>query len=56
MKRVLLARLILTLIGVLVWGYGNAMSQPAFMYAGMVILAIALIMRFLPKRWFGDAP
>jgi hypothetical protein len=56
MKRLLLARLILTGIGVAVWGYGNATGQTQIMYAGMGILAVALLMRFLPKRWFDDAP
>ena len=56
MKRLLLARLILTGIGVAVWGYGNATGQAQIMYAGMGILAVALLMRFLPKRWFDDAP
>jgi len=56
MKRVLLARLALTGIGVVVWGYGNATNQAPYMYAGMGILAVALVMRFLPKRWFGDSP
>jgi hypothetical protein len=54
MRRLLLARLVLTGIGVAVWGYGNATGQPQIMYAGMGILAIALLMRFLPKRWFDD--
>jgi hypothetical protein len=54
-KRLLLARLVLTAIGVLVWGFGNATSQAAYMYAGMAVLAIALLMRFLPKRWFDDS-
>ena len=55
MKRLLLARLVLTAIGVLVWGYGNATNQMGYMYAGMALLAIALLMRFLPKRWFDDS-
>jgi hypothetical protein len=54
MRRILLARITLTVIGVAVWGYGNATDQPAYMYAGMVVLAISLVMRFLPKRWFDD--
>ena len=56
MKRLLLARLILTGIGVAVWGYGNATGQPRVMYAGMGILAMALLMRFAPKHWFDDTP
>jgi len=54
--RLLIARLLLTGIGIGVWGYGNATGQPKLMYAGMGILAVALVMRFLPKRWFDDTP
>ncbi len=56
MKRVLIARLVLTGIGVAVWGYGNATGQPQIMYAGMGILAVALLLRFVPRRWFDDTP
>ena len=54
MRRLLLARLALTAIGVVVWGYGNSTEQQRFMYAGMGILAIALLLRFVPKRWLDD--
>ena len=54
MTRLLVARLVLTGIGVLVWGYGNATDQPRFMYAGMGIILIALLLRFVPRRWFED--
>jgi hypothetical protein len=56
MTRLLIARLVLSGIGVLVWGYGNATSQPRFMYAGMGILLVALLLRFAPKRWFDGTP
>lgn len=55
MKALLLARLLLAAIGVVVWGYGNASEQPRFMYAGMGILVVTLLLRFVPKRWF-DGP
>ena len=54
MTRLLIARLVLIGIGVVVWGYGNATSQPRFMYAGMGILLVALLLRFAPKRWFDE--
>ena len=54
MTRLLIARLVLIGIGVVVWGYGNATSQPRFMYAGMGILIVALLLRFAPKRWFDE--
>jgi hypothetical protein len=54
MKRLLLARLVLTGIGVVVWGYGNSTNQTRYMIAGMAILAIALLLRFIPKPWLGE--
>jgi hypothetical protein len=54
MSRLLIARLVLIGIGVVVWGYGNATTQPRFMYAGMGILIVALLLRFAPKRWFDE--
>jgi hypothetical protein len=54
MTRLLIARLVLSGIGVIVWGYGNATAQPRFMYAGMGILLIALLLRFAPRRWFDE--
>ena len=57
MTRLLITRVVLTLIGIGVWGYGQRTEQPQVRIAGMVILAIALLMRFAPKRWFGvDEP
>ena len=54
MTRLLIARLFLIGIGVVVWGYGNATSQPRFMYAGMGVLLVALLLRFAPKHWFDE--
>ena len=54
MTRLLVARLVLIGIGVVVWGYGNAASQSRFMYAGMGILLVALLLRFAPRRWFDE--
>ena len=56
MTRLLIARIVLMGIGIVVWGYGNATAQPRVMYAGMGIVAIALVMRFLPRRWFDGSP
>ncbi|MDB4892215.1 MAG: hypothetical protein JWL61_4070 [Gemmatimonadetes bacterium] len=57
MTRLLITRVVLTLIGVGVWGYGQRTEQPQVRVAGMAILAFALLMRFVPKRWFGvDEP
>jgi hypothetical protein len=54
MTRLLIARLVLIGIGLVVWGYGNATSEPRFMYAGMGVLLIALLLRFAPRRWFDE--
>ena len=57
MTRLLIARIVLMAIGIVVWGYGNATGQQRVMYAGMGILGVALLLRFLPKRWFdGTSP
>ena len=54
MTRYILARIIVTLVGVGVWGYGQRAQSPQIRVGGMVILMIALLMRFAPKRWFDD--
>jgi hypothetical protein len=56
MMRVLWARIALALIGIGVWGYGHATDQSRLRFAGMAILVVVLLMRFLPKRWFEDGP
>lgn len=47
----LLARFLLALIGVAVWGYGYRTDDTQVRLAGIVILAVALVLRFVPKRW-----
>jgi chromate transport protein ChrA len=54
MTRLLITRMVVTLIGIAVWGYGQRTDQSQLRIAGMVILAIALLLRFAPKRWFGE--
>ena len=56
MTRYILARIIVTLVGVAVWGYGQRADLPQVRVGGMVILMIALLLRFAPRRWFGDEP
>lgn len=55
MRRLLLGRMVLTAIGIIIWGYGNATNQTSVMYAGMAVLAISLLLRFVPRRWLDDA-
>ena len=54
MTTLLIARIVLTFIGVGVWGYGQRADLPQTRVAGMAILAVALLLRFVPKRWVGD--
>jgi hypothetical protein len=54
MRRLLLARTVLALIGVAVWGYGYRYDDPDIRIAAMGILAVALLLRFVPKRWLGE--
>ena len=54
MTRYLLARIIVTLVGVAVWGYGQRIALPAIRILGIAILAVALMLRFAPRRWFDD--
>ena len=56
MKRVLVARLVLTAIAVLIWGYGYRADQPQIRLVAIALLAVSLLLRFAPARWFGDDP
>jgi len=53
LKRWLLARTVLAILGVLVWGYGYRVDDPDVRMAAIGILAVALLMRFVPRRWVG---
>jgi hypothetical protein len=52
-KQVLLARTVLAAIGVVVWGYGYRVDEARVRLAAIGILALALLLRFVPKRWLG---
>ena len=54
MTRYLLARVIVTLVGIAVWGYGQRFELPGVRIGGIAILAVALALRFAPRRWFDD--
>ena len=53
MKQFLLARTVLAGIGVVVWGYGYRVDDANARLAAIAILAVSLLMRFVPKRWRG---
>ncbi len=54
MTRYLLARIIVTLVGIAVWAYGQRFDIAAVRIGGIGILAVALMLRFAPRRWFDD--
>jgi hypothetical protein len=47
-------RLALALIGVLVWGYGTRVDDSDLRWMGIALLAAAVALRFVPKRWRGE--
>jgi hypothetical protein len=55
MRRLLLLRTVLALIGVAVWGWGYRTDDAQARLAGIIILAVTLLLRFVPKRWVETA-
>lgn len=53
-RQLVLLRIILGAIGVAVWGYGYRVDDPNVRLAGMTILVVVLLMRWIPKSWLGD--
>jgi len=53
-RQLILLRIILGAIGVAVWGYGYRVDDPNIRLAGMAILVVVLLMRWVPKSWLGD--
>lgn len=49
MSRMMLARVVLAVIGVLIWGYGTATDDANMRLAGIGCLAVSLLLRFAPK-------
>jgi hypothetical protein len=56
MRRLILARTILLGVGVVAWGYGYRVDDPRIRLAAILILAVALLLRFVPKRWTAGDP
>lgn len=54
MKRLVLARVLVTVVGVLVWAYGFRLNDPTVRMVGIVLLALSLALRFVPRRWVGE--
>jgi hypothetical protein len=57
LRELLMLRIILGAIGVAIWGYGYRIDDPNIRLAGMIVLVVVLLMRWVPKRWLGhDEP
>lgn len=50
MNRYTAVKLGLAVVAIGVWGYGARADVGAFRLAGMIILAVAFALRFLPQR------
>ena len=48
MSRLLRVRILLAAIGVVVWGYGYRVGEPRITLVAIAILAVALLLRFVP--------
>ena len=51
MTRLALIKLALGALGVVVWGYGTRIDDERVRLAGMIILAVAVALRLLPRAW-----
>jgi hypothetical protein len=49
MSRMMLARVVLAVIGVIIWGYGTATDDANIRLAGIGCLSVSLLLRFAPK-------
>lgn len=60
MKRLALIKLVIAVAGILVWGYGARVDSDRIRLAGMIVIAAAVALRFLPasarERLSGVAP
>ena len=41
-------------VGLLVWGYGYKVDSPTLRWIGIGFLALAVVLRLVPKRLRGD--
>ena len=54
MKQLTLARAVLAAIGVIVWGYGYRTENARIRLIAIVVLALTLLLRYVPARWLGE--
>ena len=50
MSQLLLARVVLLLLGVAVWGYGYRYDDSSVRLGGIFILVMAMLLRFLGRK------
>lgn len=56
-RQLAMLRIILGAIGVAIWGYGYRTDEQNIRLAGMAVLVVVLLMRWVPKSWLGgDEP
>lgn len=48
MTRAMQARVAFALIGIGIWGYGYAAANPGLRLVGIALLALSLMLRFVP--------
>ena len=53
-RQLLVLRILLGAIGVAVWGYGYRTDDASVRLAGMAVLVVTLLLRWVPKRWLND--
>ena len=51
MSRLLQVRLVLATIGIVAWGYGLLNDEAQVRLVGIAVLALSLVLRFIPKRF-----
>jgi len=54
LRQLMLLRILLGAIGVAVWGYGYRTDDANVRLAGMAVLVVTLLLRWVPKRWLSD--
>ena len=54
LNRLTRIRLGIALMGVVIWFSGVSIDDSTTRGVGMVVLAVALLLRFLPKRYHGE--
>ena len=54
MKRLVAARTVLAVVGVVVWGYGYRVDDAKVRLAAIGILAVTLLLRYVPRRWLSE--